>query len=297
MDVSFVIVSFNSINPLMVCLQSLFDSIGTDLKFEVTIVDNNSYDGSIQYIQDNFPFVQLIKNNSNIGYTKAMNQGIRIAKGKYVVQLNPDVYINPGTFQSLLTWMNDHADVGICIPKVLNQDGTLQKQCRRGFARPLEVFSYFLKLDHIFPNHKVIGNYVKTYLPEDEIAQVDAVSGSCMVIKKEVISDIGYLDEQYFAYQEDTDYCFRANKAGWKVFYLPFVSVIHLGGRGGSRTSPYKGVFEWHRSYYLYYRKNLAKDYFFIINWLMYLVIGLKLIFSLVGAFFSKEKVVGTKKP
>jgi len=271
--------------------------LGDDLMFEIIIVDNNSHDGSDQFVQENYPNIHLIKNDVNVGYTKAMNQGLRISQGRYLVQINPDVFINPGNFQSLISWMDVHDNVGICIPKVLNQDGTFQKQSRRGFARPVEVFSYFLKLDRIFPNHKVIGNYVKTYLPEDEIAEVDAVSGSCMMIRKEVIQDIGFLDERYFAYQEDTDYCFQANKAGWKVFYLPFASVIHQGGRGGSRSDPYRAIYEWHRSYFLYYQKNLSKDYFFLVNWIMFGFIGIKLAFSLIGAFFSKEKIVGTKKP
>jgi hypothetical protein len=297
MDISFVIVTFNSLDPVKICLESLYSSISDDLEYEIIISDNDSQDGTKQFIKENYPSIKLIENQTNLGYSKAMNQGLKVAKGKYLIQLNPDVKINPGTFQSLISWMNNHSDVGICIPKVLNQDGSFQKQCRRGFARPIEVLSYFLKLDRVFQNHKVIGNYVKTYLPEDEIAEVDAVSGSCMMIKRELIEDIGFLDERYFAYQEDTDFCFRANKAGWKVYYLPFVSVIHQGGRGGSRTSPYRGIFEWHRSYLLYYQKNLSKDYFFLINWIMYLMIGLKLIISLIGAIFSKEKVVGTRKP
>lgn len=297
MKISFVIVTFNSLEPLKICLQSLFDSISDDLNFEVIIVDNNSQDGSKQFVQESYPDIQLIMNDENLGYTKAMNQGLKIANGEYLVQLNPDVFVNQGTFQALISWMDKHEGVGICIPKVLNQDGSFQKQCRRGFARPIEVFSYFLKLDRIFPNHKIIGNYVKTYLPENEIVEVDAVSGSCMMVKKDLISSIGYLDERYFTYQEDTDFCFRAKKAGWKVYYLPFASVIHQGGRGGSRSDPYKAIFEWHRSYYLYYRKNLAQDYLFLVNWIMYLFIGIKLLFSLIGAWFSKEKIVGTKKP
>jgi len=297
MDISFVIVTFNSLEPLKICLQSLFASISDDLYFEVIIVDNNSLDRSKQFILENYPDIQLIQNDENLGYTKAMNQGLKIAHGKYLVQLNPDVFVNLGTFQALISWMDDNSDVGICIPKVLNQDGTFQKQCRRGFARPIEVFSYFLKLDRIFPKNRIIGNYVKTYLPEDEIVEVDAVSGSCMMIRKDLISNIGYLDERYFTYQEDTDYCFQAKKAGWKVYYLPFASVIHQGGRGGSRSNPYKAIYEWHRSYYLYYRKNLAQDYAFFINWIMYLFIGIKLFFSLIGAWFSKEKIVGTRKP
>jgi len=297
LDFSINIVTYNSLEPLKICLSSLISSFGSNKNYEITIIDNGSKDGVIQFLEDSFPTIKLIKNSNNLGYTKAMNQGLKVSKGDYLVQLNPDVYVNEGTFQTLKCWMDDHPDAGICIPKVLNQDGSFQRQCRRGFARPLEVVSYFLKLDRLFPKNKKLGNYVKTYLPEDEIAEVDAVSGSCMMIRKEVIQDIGFLDERYFAYQEDTDFCFRAKNAGWKVYYLPIASVIHQGGRGGSRTNPFQGILEWHRSYNLYYRKNLSKDYFFLINWLMYLMILIKLAFSLVGALFSKEKVVGTKKP
>lgn len=297
MDISFNIVTYNSFGPLKICLDSLISSLGSGLDYEITIIDNGSEDKTVEFIEENYPDIVLIKNNRNFGYTKAMNQGLRISKGKYSVQLNPDVSVPHNTFQQLSDWLDDHPDVGICIPKVLNQDGSFQRQCRRGFARPLEVVSYFLKLDKLFPNNKKLGNYVKTYLPEDEIVEVDAVSGSCMMIRKEVIEEIGYLDERFFAYQEDTDFCFRAKNAGWKVYYLPIATVTHLGGRGGSRSNPFRGIFEWHKSYYLYYNKNLAKDYFFLVNWFMYLMVGLKLAFSLIGAIFSKEKVVGTKKP
>lgn len=297
MNFSFNIVTYNSLEPLRDCLRSLVASLDSDIQYEITIIDNGSTDQVVDYIEKEFQTIHIIKNSDNLGYTKAMNQGLRISSGDYLIQLNPDVFVNDGTFQTLKSWMDDHPEVGICIPKVLNQDGSFQKQCRRGFARPLEVFAYFLKLDRLFPNNKKLGNYVKTYLPEDEIAEVDSVSGSCMMIRKEVIQEIGYLDERFFAYQEDTDICFRAKNAGWKVYYLPIASVIHQGGKGGSRTNPFRGILEWHRSYYLYYRKNLSKDYFFLINWFMYLMILIKLAFSLAGALISKEKVVGTKKP
>lgn len=297
MNISFIIVTFNSREPIETCLRTLVSSFDVDSAFEITIIDNGSTDEVVEYVERVFPTIKIIKNPKNLGYTKAMNQGLRISKGEYSVQLNPDVVVNQGTFQTLKRWMDDHPEVGICIPKVLNQDGSFQKQCRRGFARPLEVFAYFLKLDRLFPNNKTLGNYVKTYLPEDGIAEVDAVSGSCMMIRKEVIQDIGYLDERFFAYQEDTDFCFRAKNSGWKVYYLPIASVIHQGGQGGSRTNPFRGILEWHKSYFLYYQKNLAKDYFFLINWLMYFMVLIKLTFSFVGALFSKEKIVGTKKP
>lgn len=136
-----------------------------------------------------------------------------------------------------------------------------------------------------------------TYLPDDQIAEVEAVSGSCMFIRREVINQIGYLDERFFAYQEDADFCYRAREAGWKIFYVPIAEVIHFGGQGGSKTQPYRAIYEWHRSYYLYYRKHLAKNYIFIINWLMYTAMGLKLTISLLRALLSSNKTVGTPKP
>ena len=213
------------------------------------------------------------------------------------MQLNPDVIIEAGSFEKLFDWMNAHSEVGICTPKVVNRDGTLQKQCRRSFARPWDVITYFMGLDRLFPESRLFGRYLLTYLKEDQISEVDAVSGSCMFVRKIVFDQIGYLDERFFAYQEDADICFRAKHAGWKIIYLPITSVVHFGGQGGSKNEPYKAIKAWHRSYYLYYRKNLAKDTFFLVNWLMYLAMGIKLIISLAGAMFQKDKVVGTRKP
>ena len=297
MDISFNIVTLNSKDELKECLDSLISSIDDFFSYEINVIDNGSSDGVEKFINENYPVINLIKNDTNLGYSKAMNKGLAISQGRYIVQLNPDVFIYPNTFQTIIKWMDNHKNVGISIPKMVNQDGSFQRQCRRGFARPIEVISYFTKLDRLFPKNKVIGNYTKTYLPEDEISEVDSVSGSCMFVRKEVVNEIGYLDERYFAYQEDTDYCFMAHQAGWKIFYLPIAKVMHLGGRGGSRSNPYKGIYEWHRSYFLYYRKNLARDYFFLVNWFMYLMVGLKLSVALTRAFFSREKIVGSKKP
>jgi len=112
-----------------------------------------------------------------------------------------------------------------------------------------------------------------------------------------VIDQIGYLDERFFAYQEDADYCFRARQAGWKVYYFPQAQITHYGGLGGSRVHPYRSIYEWHRSYFLYYRKNLASDYFFLFNGLYYLMMLLKLGITLLITLFRKEKTAGRQKP
>jgi GT2 family glycosyltransferase len=297
MDISFVIVSYNTKELLNQTLTTLIDSFEEPMKYEIFVIDNRSSDGTIELLQNDFPQVNLIINQNNEGYTRAMNMGLKLAHGEYLVQLNPDVEVLPNTFNQLFQWMEKNQQVGIGTPKVLNRDGSLQRQCRRSFARPWDVFTYFLGLDRLFPKNKFFGRYLMPYLPEDDIAWVEAVSGSCMFVRKKVFEQIGFLDERFFAYQEDADFCFRANQAGWVVAYLPFARIFHYGGMGGSRNQPFRAILAWHRSYYLYYKKNIAKEYFFLINWFMYFAMVIKLILALIHALFSREKIVGTKKP
>ncbi|HSO27562.1 MAG TPA: glycosyltransferase, partial [Anaerolineales bacterium] len=175
-------------------------------------------------------------------------------------------------------------------------DGTLQKPCRRGESRPWAVMSYLLGLWRLFPQSKFFGGYLLNYLPEDATNRVDGVSGSCMLIRRAVIDQIGYLDERFFAYQEDADYCFRARRAGWDVYYHPAAQIIHYGGWGGSRVQPYRSIVAWHRSYLLYYRKNLAKDYPFFFNGLYYLLMVAKLGMALALNVFRRGKFAGREK-
>lgn len=295
-QVSFCIVSLNARDYLRACLERL-PLAASQITWEAIVVDNGSTDGSPEMLETEFPWVCLIRNQTNLGYTRPMNQALQKAKGEYLVQLNPDTLPEEGAFYRMYQFMQANPQIGICGPKVLNRDGTLQRQCRRSAARPWDVITYFSGLYRIFPNSPFFGRYLLTYLPEDEIAEVEAVSGSCMMIRRAVIEQIGYLDEQFFAYQEDSDFCFRARQAGWKVVYYPEAVVIHYGGLGGSRTNPYRGIIEWHRSYLRYYRKHLARDYCFLVNGIMYVGTGVRLGISLFRAFFTREKVVGTKKP
>ncbi len=185
-----------------------------------------------------FPQVRVIQNTSNLGYTVPMNQALRAGTGQYLMQLNPDTLLHPGLFDTLFDFMESNPRVGICTPKVLNSDGTLQKQCRRSAARPWDAISYNLGLSRLFPNSRFFGRYLMEYLPEDQIAEVEAVSGSCMLIRRAVVDQVGYLDEAFFAYQEDADFCFRAREAGWKIYYVPTAQITHFGGLGGSRFMP-----------------------------------------------------------
>jgi hypothetical protein len=318
-DLSICITSLNACDYLRDCLHSIseqsshlnwdgaghFDSEPCDdveqspesrLNIELIIVDNGSTDDSVTMLQDEFPAARLIQNSKNEGFARPINQALRTSQGQFLLVLNPDTIILPGALNELVHYMTQNPTVGICGPKVLNRDGTLQKACRRGVSRPWATFSYFTGLSSLFPHTKLFGGYLLNYLDEDQIHEVDGISGSCMLIRRQVIQQIGYFDERFFAYQEDADFCFQAKKAGWKVVYQPGAQIIHFGGQGGSRVEPYRSIYEWHRSYFLYYRKNLARDYFFLFNWMYYFLMGVKLGIALTANLFRTNKFAGPRR-
>jgi GT2 family glycosyltransferase len=317
-DLSICIVTLNASDYLQKCLGSIREQQGLNwagddpaapsnteqtptgissrLECEVIVVDNGSADDTLPMLQREFPAARLIQNRTNLGFAFPSNQALRISQGRYLLLLNPDTIVLPGALNELVQYAEAHPDIGICGPKVLNRDGTLQKACKRGVSRPWAAFSYFSGLSALFPHSKLFGGYLLNYLDEDQIHEVDGISGSCMLIRRQVIDQVGYLDERFFAYQEDADYCFQAKQAGWKVVYLPAARIIHYGGQGGSRVQPYKSIYEWHRSYYLYYRKNLAGDYFFLFNWFYYLLMGIKMAITLLANAFRSNKYAGPRR-
>ena len=293
--VSICILNYQARDYLRQCLQSLAEN--TALEYEVIVLDNGSQDQVAEMVEQEFPGVRLIQNQTNEGYTKPMNQAMRVGTGRYLCQLNPDTLILPGAIDRLVDFMDNHPEVGICGPKVLNRDLTLQKPCRRGESRPWAVITYFTGLARLFPKSPLFGQYLMSYMDEDQIHPVAGVAGSCMLIRKEVVEQIGYMDEQFFAYQEDADYCLRAHQAGWEVYYMPEAQIIHYGGMGGSRVEPYRSIFEWHRSYYLFYKKHYAREYFFLFNFIYYVLMFIKLSLALLVNFLRKDKFAGSRKP
>jgi len=257
-------------------------------EYEIIVADNASNDGTLEMLAEEFPYVRIIRNSANLGFTKPVNQMLAEARGDFFLLLNPDILLIEDVFSPMLEWMRENEQVGVAIPKVLNADGSFQKQCRRGEARPAEVFGYFFRLGKLFPRNRALNGYLQSWLPEDEIAEVKAVSGSCMFIRRAAWQDVGAFDERFFAYQEDSDYCLRARKAGWKVMYVPIASIVHYGGEGGSKAQPANSILEWHRSYYRYYRKHFAREYCLLFNWFFYLMMGAKLMWALIRNLFRR---------
>lgn len=295
-DVSICIPTLQAQALLRDALSSLYANTHAST-FEVIVVDNHSDDGTLEMLRDEFPGVQVIRNEYNAGFTRPTNQALRISCGRYALLLNNDTLVLPGAIDRLVTFMDAHPQVGICGPKVLNRDGTLQKQCRRSYATPWDLFCYFSGLSTRFPKSRLFARYLMTYMDEDVTHPADAISGSCMLIRRAVLDAIGLLDERFFAYQEDADFCFRARHAGWEIMYYPEAQIVHYASQGGSRVDPYRSIVEWHRSYFLYYRKNLASRYFFLFNWFYYGVMVLKLGSALLINLVRKDKYAGSKKP
>ncbi|MFZ4619006.1 MAG: glycosyltransferase [Bacteroidota bacterium] len=235
MDISVVIVNYNVREFLNNALISLFKSL-EGYSSEVFVVDNASDDGSVELVQKNFPQVHLIANTGNVGFAKANNQALARSTGKYLLLLNPDTLIQEDTFDKLIKFFESHSEAGMAGCKILNPDGSLQLPCRRSFPTPWTAFTKTFGLSALFPKSKLFARYNLTYLDPDDTYEVDAVSGSFMMVTRDVYAKIGGLDETFFMYGEDLDWCFRVQQSGWKVYYVPTTSIIHYKGESTKRS-------------------------------------------------------------
>ncbi len=236
MDISVIIVNYNVREFLNNALISLFKSL-EGYSSEVFVVDNASDDGSVELVQKNFPQVKLIANATNVGFAKANNQALALSTGRYLLLLNPDTLIQEDTFDKLIEFFESHPDAGMAGCKILNPDGTLQLPCRRSFPTPWTAFTKTFGLSSLFPKSKLFARYNLTYLDPDATYEVDAVSGSFMMITREVYDRIGGLDETFFMYGEDLDWCFRVQQSSLKVYYVPTTSIIHYKGESTKRSN------------------------------------------------------------
>ena len=295
LQLSVCIVTYQAHAYLRQCLDTFLKEIG-NVSHEIIVVDNGSRDGTLEMLSNDYPQVFVLQNDANEGFTRPINKAMRQSSGQFVALLNPDTITLPGAFQNLIQFMQENPGVGICGPKVLNEDRTLQGPCRRGEPRPLAMIGYFFRLGRLFPMNERLNEYLLSYLDENENHAVAGVAGSCMLVRRAVIDRIGYLDERFFAYQEDADYCRRARDDGWLVYYVPSAQIIHFGGRGGSRVKPWRSIVEWHLSYFRYYRKHLAKDYWFLFNWLYYGIIAAKLTYAMLANLLRRQRFAGPRR-
>ncbi|MCK4824214.1 glycosyltransferase family 2 protein, partial [bacterium] len=254
---------------------------------------NNSQDDSITMIKEYFPRVNVIENRTNIGFSKGNNMVISKTKSDYVLLLNPDTIIVNHAIEKMVRFMYNHPETGISGCKVLNEDGTVQLASRRSIPTPRVAFFRLSGLSRLFPKSKIMAKYNLTYLDPDEPEEVDAVSGAFLMIRRKVIEEIGLLDERFFMYGEELDWCLRTKKAGWTVMYYPDAEIIHYKGEC-SKSNSRKATFEFYRSMYLFHKKHFAENYNPIINIIIYAGILLKALMSWRSFLFSAK--VGSKR-
>ena len=236
MDLSIVIVNYNVKEFLQNLLHSI-EKASSNISKEIIIIDNASDDGSVEVIKDKFPSTKLIENKINVGFGKANNQGLEIARGEHILFINPDCIVSEDTFDKLITFFESNPNCGLAGCKILNSDGSLQLACRRSFPGPWTSFTKVTGLSGLFPNSKIFARYNLTYRDENKTYEVDAVSGSFMMMRRDVYKKTGGFDEQFFMYGEDLDLCYRVQKAGYKVFYVHNTQVIHYKGESTKRSN------------------------------------------------------------
>ena len=286
MDVSIIIVNYNTKKLTLECIQSIYNS-NMLYQFEIFVVDNHSSDGSVHAIREAFPSVKVIENEENVGFSKANNQAILESKGRYILLLNSDTIVLENTISYSIDFMNRDKSIGATGCKVALPDGTLDKACHRGFPTPEASFYYLTGLAKKFPNNPRFNSYHKGYLNMDETHEIDCLVGAYMMVRRETIDQVGMLDETFFMYGEDIDWCYRIKEAGWKIYYTPKVTITHYKG-ASSRKKPFKIVYEFHRAMFLFHKMHFAKKYNFIVNGLVYLGISLKLSLSMLLNLLKK---------
>ncbi len=234
-DVSIVIVNWNTRDILRDCLGTIYEQTRR-VDFEVIVVDNGSQDGSAQMVRSDYPQAMLLANETNAGYAAANNQGIRAARGRYVLVLNSDTLILDGAIDRVVEFADAHPRAGVLGCRVRSPDGTLQPTC---FMFP-SVFNSFLSafyLNKLFPRSRLFGREAMSWWDRSDVRDVQVVTGCFMLIRRGALDEVGLMDERFFMYAEETDWCYRFGKAGWHVMFTPVAEIVHLGGQSTAQCS------------------------------------------------------------
>lgn len=249
---SIIIVNWNTRELLAKCLKSVSDEVQAldPLRVETLVVDNASTDSSAQMVQEQFPWVQLIENQTNVGFAHANNQAIRQSSGRYVLLLNPDTEVKPGALETLVHFMEAHPPAGAAGARLLNPDGSLQPSCYPAPTLSGEFWLLF-HLDVLWP----YGTYRMADWDLDEHRAVDVIQGACLILRQKALDQIGLLDEGYFIYSEEVDFCHRLQKADWRLYWVPQAQVVHYGGQSTQQVAA-EMFLQLYRGKILYFRKH-----------------------------------------
>lgn len=281
MKLSIIIVNYNVEHFLDQCLQSVYKALMKGpVNTEVFIVDNNSVDGSIKMVKEKFPQATLIENKDNVGFSKANNQAILMAKGEYILLLNPDTLVQEDTFVKVIEFMDNHPEAGGLGVKMIDGKGKFLPESKRGLPTPWVAFYKIFGLSRFFPTSKKFGRYHLGYLDKDKTHEVDILSGAFMLMRKSVLDKVGLLDETFFMYGEDIDLSYRIIKGGYKNYYYSDTTIIHYKGESTKKSSV-NYVFVFYRAMVIFAKKHFSQRnagaFSFLINIAIYLRAGIAL--------------------
>jgi len=278
-DLSIIIVNYNVKEFLQNLLHSI-EKASLNISHEIIIVDNASDDGSVELISEKFPSVRLIANTENLGFGKANNQALKIASGKYLLLINPDTIVSEDTLDKMISFFENNSDAGLAGCKILNPEGSLQLACRRSFPGPWTSFCKVTGLSTLFPKSKLFARYNLTYLDENKTYEVDAISGSFMMMRKETYDKVGGFDEEFFMYGEDLDLCYRIQQAGFKVFYSHTTQIIHYKGESTKR-SRLDETKVFYDAMHLFVKKHFSSS--FLVEAILRSAIGVRKVIAFLG--------------
>ncbi|MDH4222927.1 MAG: glycosyltransferase family 2 protein [candidate division Zixibacteria bacterium] len=279
MDISIIIINFNTSTHLRGCLNSIYEN-SENLNLEILVVDNNSGDKSVEMVEKDFPQVKLIINSENTGFARGVNKALDSASGTYYLLLNPDVLILPDTLGGMLDFMNLNKDAGLAGVQLLNPDGSKQNSIANFPGLAQEIFNKSI-LKILFP-----GRYQSKYQDYASPVEVESVIGACMIVRKHAVAEAGKLDPGYFLFLEETDWCFQMKKMGWKIFHLPQIKVIHKQGQSLLDFKS-KGRIEYYRSYYRFYKKNYSRVTYFLLRIIMPIKTLINISLNLIGSILT----------
>ena len=286
MKLSVIIVNYNVKHFLEQCLHSVLKA-AKNISTEIFVVDNNSVDGSAQLIRDKFPNIQFIQNKENLGFSKANNQAIRLAKGEFILLLNPDTVVEEDTFSKVIHFMENHEDAGALGVKMIDGKGNFLPESKRGLPTPLVAFYKMFGLSKLFPKSKRFGKYHLSYLSKNEIHEIDVLAGAFMLLRKKALDKVGLLDETFFMYGEDIDLSYRIQLGGYKNFYFPHTTIIHYKGESTKKGSlNYVKVF--YNAMIIFAKKHFPGGRAGIFTFLIQLAIYFRAFISITKRIFEK---------
>ena len=254
MVLSTVIVHYRTLATLPACLRAIALS-AADLEAETVVVDNASGDGVEALLSREFPDVRLLRNDENVGYAGAVNRGIAETRGEFVLVMNPDCTLDPGAVRTLVGHLRAHPRTAIAGPRILNPDGTLEYSARAYPDQLAFLFNRYSLLTRWFPNNPWSRRYLLTDWDHATVRDVDWLSGACLMVRREAIRQVGPMDDRFFMFNEDVDWCRRMNLAGWSVAYVPDARAVHHVGASRKRVAA-RVIVERHRGMIHYFHKH-----------------------------------------